>query len=100
MFTKNYRIVIRLSPLEGRKRPELILLPALFYHKYNSASTVSLWWSFSRLCLNTWNQCSADDDVYFFTLLGKKIHLSLNELLRHLFGVTSDPLSRLFDVNF
>lgn len=50
--------------------------------------------------LLTWNQCSADDDVYFFTLLGKKIHLSLNELLGHLFGVTSDPLSRLFDVNF
>lgn len=48
----------------------------------------------------TWNQGSADDDIDFFTLLSKKVHFGLDELLRHLFGVTSDALSRLFDLYF
>lgn len=46
----------------------------------------------------TWNQSSANDYVNLFALLGEKGHFSLNELLGHLFGVTSDPLARLFDV--
>lgn len=48
----------------------------------------------------TWNQGSADDNVDLFTLLGENGHLSLNELLGHLFGITSDPLARLFEVYF
>lgn len=44
----------------------------------------------------TWNQSSADDNVDLFALLGEKHHLSLNKLFRHLFGITSDPLARLF----
>ena len=48
----------------------------------------------------TWNQGSADDYVDLPTLLGEKGHLSLNELFRHLLGITSDSLSGLTDVYF
>lgn len=48
----------------------------------------------------TWNQGSADDDVDLFTLFGEQFHLGLDELFRHLFGVASDALSRLFDFHF
>jgi len=48
----------------------------------------------------TWNQGSANDNVDLFALPGEKGELGLDELLWHLFGVTSDPLARLFDVYF
>lgn len=48
----------------------------------------------------TGNQGSADKNVDLFTLLGEKGHLSLNELLGHLFGVAAHSLTGLSDVHF
>lgn len=47
----------------------------------------------------TWNQGSADENVHLFTLLGEKGHFRLNEFFGHLFGVASDSVAGLLDVD-
>lgn len=49
---------------------------------------------------NTGDKSCADDDVHFLALLGKQLHLCLDELLRHHLGVASLTFSRLFNVHF
>lgn len=47
----------------------------------------------------TWDQSSADEDVDVQTLLGKQLHLSLDELLGHLFSIAALTFSRLLHVH-
>lgn len=47
----------------------------------------------------TRDESRADDDVHVLTLLGKQLHLSLDELLGHFLGVAALALSRLLDVH-
>lgn len=39
--------------------------------------------------VRTRDKCSSDNDVNIQTLLGKELHLCLDELLGHLFSVTA-----------
>lgn len=47
----------------------------------------------------TRNESRADDNVHVLTLLGKQLHLCLDELLGHFLGVAALALSRLLDVH-
>jgi hypothetical protein len=47
----------------------------------------------------TWDESSTDEDVHVFTLLGKQLHLSCNELWGHLLGVTSNTIPGLLNVH-
>lgn len=47
----------------------------------------------------TGDESRADDDVHVLTLLGKQLHLRLDELLGHFLGVAALALSRLLDVH-
>lgn len=47
----------------------------------------------------TGDESRADDDVHVLTLLGKQLHLRLDELLGHYLGVAALALSRLLEVH-
>lgn len=47
----------------------------------------------------TGDESCADDDVDVLTLLGKQLHLCLDELLGHFLGVASLAFSRLLTVH-
>lgn len=54
----------------------------------------------ARVSGSTGDESGADDDVHILALLGKQLHLRLDELLRHHLGVASLTFSRLFNVHF
>lgn len=47
----------------------------------------------------TGDESRADNDVHILTLLGKQLHLCLDELLGHFLGVAALALSRFLDVH-
>lgn len=47
----------------------------------------------------TWDKSSGDDDVDIQALLCKQLHLSINELLGHLFSVATLAFSRFLHVH-